>query len=161
MKVPISWIKEFVDLEGQSLEELAHTITMAGLEVESIHYVGIAMPHEEHKHQSKISGLAWDREKMVVGEIREVMPHPDADRLVLCRLYDGKEEHIVLTGAPNLLEFKGQGELKPPLKGAYAKEGAELYDGHQPGQQLMILKRTKIRGVESYSMLSMDWRLCP
>ena len=159
MKVPISWIKEFVDLEDQSLEDLAHTITMAGLEVEEIHYVGLAMPADEDKHKSKVSGLAWDREKMVVGEIREVMPHPDADRLVLCRLFDGKEEHIVLTGAPNLFEFKGKGELKPALKGAYAKEGAELYDGHQAGQQLMTLKRTKIRGVESYSMLCSEKEL--
>ncbi len=159
MKVPISWVKDFVDLDGLSLEELAHTITMAGLEVEEIHYVGLPVPPAEDLHQNKISGLAWDKEKIVVGEIREVMPHPDADRLVLCRLYDGKEEHSVLTGAPNVFEYKGKGELKPTLKVAFAKEGAHLYDGHQPGQHLMTLKRTKIRGVESYSMLCSEKEL--
>lgn len=157
MKVPISWLKDFVDLEGVSIEDLAHTLTMAGLEVEEIRYVGLPIPSGQQL--AKLSGLAWDREKIVVGEIREVGPHPDADRLVLCRLFDGEKEHSVLTGAPNLFEYKGQGELKPPLKVAYAKEGAELYDGHQAGLNKMILKRTKIRGVESYSMVCSEKEL--
>jgi phenylalanyl-tRNA synthetase beta chain len=80
------------------------------------------------------------------------MPHPNANRLVLCRLDDGKIEHTVLTGAPNLFPFKGKGSLEEPIKVAYAKEGARIYDGHQPGQVEMTLKRAKIRGVESYSM---------
>ncbi len=147
MKVPISWLKDFVDLNGVTIEDLAHTLTMAGLEVEEIHYFGLPIPSGQQL--AKLSGLAWDPEKIVVGEVREVMAHPNADRLVLCRLFDGKQEHIVLTGAPNLFEYKGQGELKKPLKVAYAKEGAELYDGHQPGQVKTTLKRTKIRGVES------------
>jgi phenylalanyl-tRNA synthetase beta chain len=158
MKIPISWLKEYVDIEGIALEDLARTLTVAGLEVEEIHYVGLPMP-EGGQQVAKLSGLAWDPEKIVVGEIHEVMPHPDADRLVLCRLYDGEQEHTVLTGAPNLFEYKGQGELKHALKVAYAKEGAELYDGHQPGLQKMTLKRTKIRGVESYSMVCSEKEL--
>ncbi len=157
MKLPISWIKDFVSLDGISVEDLAHTLTVAGLEVEEIQYIGLPMPTSGQ--QAKVSGLAWDSEKLVVGEIREVMPHPDADRLVLCRLYDGKQEHTVLTGAPNLFEYKGKGELKKPLKVAYAKEGAEIYDGHQPGFQKTKLKRAKIRGVESYSMVCSEKEL--
>ncbi len=76
------------------------------------------------------------------------MPHPNADRLVLCKLFDGQQEHIVLTGAPNLFEFKGIGPLPKALKVAYAKEGAQIYDGHQEGQVLTKLKRATIRGVE-------------
>ena len=49
---------------------------------------------------SNIPGLSWDREKIVVAEITEVLPHPNADRLTLCKLNDGKQEHLVLTGAP-------------------------------------------------------------
>lgn len=158
MKIPISWIKEYVDIDGVPLEELAHTITMAGLEVEEIRYVGLAMPEGEQQ-QTKISGLSWNPETIVVAEIREVGSHPDADRLVLCRLWDGQQEHTVLTGAPNLFEYKGQGELKPPLKVAYAKEGAEIYDGHQDGFHKTILKRAKIRGVESYSMVASEKEL--
>ncbi|MCW5875508.1 MAG: phenylalanine--tRNA ligase subunit beta [Anaerolineales bacterium] len=157
MKVPISWLKDFVDLDGVSIEHLAHTLTMAGLEVEEIRYIGLPIPSGQQL--SKLSGLAWDREKIVVADIREVGPHPDADRLVLCRLYDGEKEHSVLTGAPNLFEYKGQGELKPPIKVAYAKEGAEIYDGHQAGSHKTTLKRTKIRGVESYSMVCSEKEL--
>lgn len=157
MKVPLSWLKDFVNLDGISIEDLAHKLTVAGLEVEEIHYIGLPIP--EGTQLAKLSGLAWDRERIVVGEIREVQPHPNADRLTLCRLWDGKQEHIVLTGAPNLFEYKGQGELKKPLKVAYAKEGAELYDGHQAGQEKMVLKRTKIRGVESYSMVCSEKEL--
>ncbi|QYK51077.1 MAG: phenylalanine--tRNA ligase subunit beta [Anaerolineales bacterium] len=157
MKTPLSWLKDFVDLEGINLEELAHTLTVAGLEVEEIHYIGLPMP--AGLQQTKVSGLSWDPDKLVVAEIREVGPHPNADRLVLCRLFDGQQEHTVLTGAPNLFEYRGQGELKPPLKVAYAKEGAEIYDGHQEGMHKTVLKRTKIRGVDSYSMVCSEKEL--
>jgi phenylalanyl-tRNA synthetase beta chain len=157
MKLPISWIKDFVNLDGISIEDLAHTMTMAGLEVEEIQYVGLPIP--KGLQVSKLSGIAWDPERIVVAEIREVMPHPNADRLVLCRVFDGEKEHTVLTGAPNLFEYKGKGELEKPIKVAYAKEGAEIYDDHQPGFQKTTLKRAKIRGVESYSMVCSEKEL--
>ncbi|HEX7973220.1 MAG TPA: phenylalanine--tRNA ligase subunit beta [Anaerolineales bacterium] len=165
MKVPLSWVKDFVDI-SLSVEDLARRLTLAGLNVEEIEYVGLPMPDGRAELQkngsrtgAKISGLEWDPEKIVVAEVLEVMPHPNADRLVLCRLNDGQQEHIVLTGAPNLYPYKGQGALNPTLKVAYAKEGARLYDGHQPGQVLTTLKRAKIRGVESYSMICSEKEL--
>jgi phenylalanyl-tRNA synthetase beta chain len=159
MKVPITWLREFVDIE-LSTPELAHRLTLAGLEVEEIRFVGLPLPdgkvegHTSRKRSigTNVTGLAWDPEKFVVGAVLEVMPHPDADRLVLCRLDDGEQEHIVLTGAPNLFPYKGQGILKNPLKVAYAREGATLFDGHIAGWETFTLKRAKIRGVESYSM---------
>jgi phenylalanyl-tRNA synthetase beta chain len=87
------------------------------------------------------------------------MPYPNADRLVLCKLYDSEQEHVVLTGAPNLFPYKGIGPLEKPLKVAYAREGAQIYDGHQPGQVLTTLKRTKIRGFDSYSMICSEKEL--
>lgn len=166
MKVPITWLKDFVDIKI-SVEELAHVLTMAGLEVEAIQYVGLPMPDGKiegrpgahNRPETKISGIEWEPDKVVVAAINEVMPHPNADRLVLCRLDDGQVEQIVLTGAPNLFPYKGQGPLEKPLKVAYAKEGARIYDGHQPGQVLTTLKRTKIRGVESYSMVCSEKEL--
>jgi phenylalanyl-tRNA synthetase beta chain len=107
------------------------------------------MPPGE-KHEFKYTGLTWPADKFVVAQIDEVLPHPNADRLVLCRVNDGTQEFIVLTGAPNLYDYKGTGPLQQPLKVAYAREGAVLYDGHQPGRQLMTLKKMKIRGVESH-----------
>lgn len=157
MKVVLSWLKEFVDID-LNLEELARLLTMAGLEVEEIQLVGLPMPPAE-RHEFHYSGLTWEPDKIVVAQIDEVMPHPNADRLVLCRLHDGQQEHTVLTGAPNLFEYKGKGPLPQPLKVAYAKEGARIYDGHQPGQVLTTLKRAKIRGVESYSMVCSEKEL--
>jgi len=154
MKVPISWLKDFVDLT-LDIPALAHRLTLAGLEVEEIRFVGLPIPPARSAsgpHETKVTGLSWDPDTLVVGEVLEVMPHPNADRLVLCRLQDGLREHVVLTGAPNLFEHKGKGPLPTPLKVAYAREGARLYDGHKPGAELMTLKRSKIRGVESYSM---------
>jgi phenylalanyl-tRNA synthetase beta chain len=154
MKIPISWLKDFIDLDGLSVEDIARKLTLAGLEVEEIVYVGLPMPEyrEGGKHEFKTSGIAWDPGKIVVGEIREVKPHPNADRLTLLDLYDGQQEQVVLTGAPNIFHLKGAGKLPKPIKVAYAQEGATLYDGHVDGQVLMTLKRAKIRGVESYSM---------
>lgn len=161
MKVPLSWLRDYVDI-NLPIPDLAHRLTMAGLEVEEIHYVGLPLPDVEgdgHGPETKIYGLGWAADKIVVAAILEVMPHPNADRLVLCRLDDGQQEQVVLTGAPNLFEYKGKGRLPQPLKVPYAKEGAQIYDGHQPGQVLTTLKRAKIRGVDSYSMVCSEKEL--
>jgi len=160
MKVPISWLKDFVEIK-LPLEELARKLTLAGLEVEAIQYVGLPMPATDSAKRLdfSISGIAWGADKIVVASVSEVMPHPNADRLVLCRLYDGIQDHIILTGAPNLFPFKGIGPLEKPLKVAYAREGAQIYDGHQSGQVLTTLKRTKIRGFDSYSMICSEKEL--
>ena len=158
MKAPLSWIKDYIDLDGLNIEQIAHSLTMIGLEVEGIRLVGLPKPEAE-RHEFKYEGLTWDREKFVVAVVLEVMPHPNADRLVLCRLNDGTQELIILTGAPNLYPYKGKGELAQTLKVAYAREGATLYDGHQPGQVLTKLKRAVIRGVESFSMICSEKEL--
>jgi phenylalanyl-tRNA synthetase beta chain len=168
MKVPLSWLKDFVDIDLPLLD-LASTLTMVGLEVDELQVIGLPMPvvqqipsgdrTQANRPRVRLSGLSWDPDKIVVARIDEVMPHPNADRLVLCRLNDGTQEIIVLTGAPNLYPYKGQGPLPRPLKVAYAKEGAPIYDGHQPGQVLTTLKRAKIRGVESFSMVCSEKEL--
>ncbi len=166
MKVPLSWLEDFVDTDGLTPEELAYKLTFGGMEVEEVEYVGMApvegsingLPSSGKGQKAK--GLAWNRDKIVVAAILEVMPHPNADRLTLLRLDDGAgKEQIVLTGAPNLLQYRSAGPLPKPLKAAYAREGSVLYDGHQPGQEVMTLKKTKIRGVESDSMVCSEKEL--
>ena len=161
MKVPISWLKDYIDLNGMTVEEIARKLTLAGLEVEEIKYVGLPMPSYQNgeKHEFKTSGISWDRDKIVVAEIREVNPHPNADRLTLLDLYDGQQNQTVLTGAPNIFHLKGTGKLAKPIKVAYAKEGSTIYDGHSDGLVLTTLKRAKIRGVESYSMVASEKEL--
>ena len=158
MKAPLSWIKDYIELNDLNIEQIAHYLTMVGLEVEGIRLVGLPKPEAE-RHEFNYEGISWDREKFVVAEVLEVLPHPNADRLVLCRLNDGSQELTILTGAPNLYPYKGQGPLAQPLKVAYAREGAILYDGHQPGQVLTKLKRAVIRGVESFSMICSEKEL--
>jgi phenylalanyl-tRNA synthetase beta chain len=159
MKLPISWLKDFVDLDGLSVEDIARTFTFGGLEVEEIHYAGLPMPKEAASNEFKTSGIGWDRDKIVVAEIREVKPHPNADRLTLLDLFDGVQAQTVLTGAPNIFHLKGTGKLPRPIKVAYAKEGSTIYDGHAEGLVLTTLKRAKIRGVESYSMVCSEKEL--
>ncbi len=149
MKVPISWLKEFVDFT-LPIEKLAHKLTLAGLEVDEIRYVGLEMP--KGRQRLKITGFTWEPDKIVVGAIHEVIPHPNADKLVLCKLDDGKQMHTVLTGAPNLFIYKGKGPLDKPLKVAYAREGATIINAYESGNNPVKLKSRKIRGVESYSM---------
>jgi len=161
MKIPLSWLKDFIDLDGLSVEDIARKLTLAGMEVDEILYAGLQLPvyKEGDKHEFKTNGIGWDREKIVVAEIREVKPHPNADRLTLLDLYDGEQEQVVLTGAPNIFHLKGAGKLPKPIKVAYAKEGSTLYDGHAEGLQLTTLKRAKIRGVDSYSMVASEKEL--
>ncbi|HLF36972.1 MAG TPA: hypothetical protein VI520_03455, partial [Anaerolineales bacterium] len=93
MKVPLSWLREFVEIEV-SIMELAQRLTFAGLEVEEIRHVGLPFEGASPatRQETRVWGIAWDPGRIVVGEIREVMPHPNADRLVLTRLYDGERE---------------------------------------------------------------------
>ncbi|HUH96381.1 MAG TPA: phenylalanine--tRNA ligase subunit beta [Anaerolineales bacterium] len=161
MKIPVSWLKDFIDLDGLTVEGIARALTLAGLEVDGIQYVGLPRPvyGGQEKHEFKTSGIAWDRDKIVVAEVHEVKPHPNADRLTLLDLFDGQQHQVVLTGAPNIFHLKGTGRLAKPIKVAYAKEGSTLYDGHAEGLQLTTLKRAKIRGVDSYSMVCSEKEL--
>jgi len=118
MKVPYNWLKSYIDFP-YSPDELAHVLTMAGMEVEGVEYLG--------------EGL----EGVVVGEITEIKEHPNADKLVICKVDNGSEGLQVVTGAPN---------VKEGVKAPVAAAGITLPNG-------MELKRVKLRGVESGGML--------
>ncbi len=119
MLFPESWLRTYVNPELDT-EALSHSLTMAGLEVEETEAVAPAF-----------SGV-------VVAHIVEVEPHPNADRLRVCRVDDGSGSLLqIVCGAPNA----AQG-LKIPL----ARVGAQL-----PGD--MKIGPVKMRGVESAGML--------
>ena len=131
MRVPISWLREYVDIT-LPIEELAERLTLAGLEVEQIERIGDW----------------WDRDRIFVGEVVEVRPHPNADRLVIAVVdYGAAEPMAVVTGAPNL-KVGDRG-----VKVAFATAGARIIDGHAEGQQMVTLKPSKIRGVPSEGMV--------
>ena len=104
-------------------DELAHRLTMAGLEVSDV----------------ERTGGDWDRDRVVVGRVLRVDPHPNADRLTLptVDLGDGRTETVVC-GAPNVAA--GQ-------KIAFAREGARLVSNRSG--KIETLRAARIRGVES------------
>lgn len=124
MKVTLNWLKEHVDFDW-SPAELAERLTMLGLEVEGVE----ARPGEF--------------EGVVVGHVLSRDPHPNADRLSVCRVHDGKGERQIVCGAQN---FRVGDKVPLILPGATLPPKA--------GEaQPFTIKVGKIRGVESHGML--------
>jgi phenylalanyl-tRNA synthetase beta chain len=150
MKVPLSWLKDYVDIT-MPVAALAERITLAGLEVGGIKTIGLPG-----------ADLEWDRDLLVLGHILKVEQHPNADKLVMATVDIGRAEpETVVTGAPNLYEFVGQGDISGlGLKSPFVMEGATVYDGHatEPGVK-MVLKGRKIRGVMNRHMLCSEKEL--
>jgi phenylalanyl-tRNA synthetase beta chain len=118
MKFSENWLREWVDLPIGT-EELVAQLTMAGLEVDAV------------------EPAAADFSGVVVGEVLEVQPHPDADKLRVCQVNAGAEPLQIVCGAPN---------VRVGMKVPTALVGATL-----PGD--LKIKKAKLRGVESSGML--------
>ncbi|MDX1995356.1 MAG: phenylalanine--tRNA ligase subunit beta [bacterium] len=160
MLVPRSWLKEYVDIDDIPVEIIGERLTLAGLEVAHLYYLGVPQQEIPGVRWPKSDHLVWDREKLVLGAIREVLPHPNADRLVLAMVdYGAGEPEQVVTGAPNLFAYRGVGPLDPPLYTGLALEGAEVWDGHSEEPKRMILKGKELRGVYNKSMVCSEKEL--
>ncbi|MBK9099413.1 MAG: phenylalanine--tRNA ligase subunit beta [bacterium] len=120
MKISLNWIKEYVNLDGISTDELIEKLTMSGLEV------------EDYEDQNK-KYLG-----MVVGLVKDVQKHPNADKLTVCTVFDGSSDLQVVCGAPNVA--KGQNVVFAPI-------GSIIPNGN------MEMKKIKIRGIESNGMI--------
>jgi len=128
MKASLNWLKDYVEV-ALSPSEVARRLTMAGFEAKTLVAIG-----------------GW--EKVVIGQITAVNPHPNADRLHLATVNLGTEEQTVVCGAPN---------LKVGDKVAFAHVGAELIDPHSG--ETARLKLAKIRGVVSSGMVCSEKEL--
>ncbi len=125
MQFPESWLRSFVDPK-LSTDELAHALTMAGLEVESL------------------TPVAPPTKKIVVGQVLEVAKHPNADKLNVCQVDAGTGTTLnIVCGAPN---------VSPGIKVPVALVGAELPPAEAGGAPFAI-KLSTLRGVESQGML--------
>ena len=129
MKIPIVWLEEYLN-NNVSLENIAHKLTMAGLESEL-----------QTLKQGTWSGV-------LVGEILEIEKHPNADRLNLVTVDVNDEIKKVVCGAPNI-------EISQKI--AFAKVGSELLD-HE-SNKLVPLQAAKIRGVVSEGMICSEKEL--
>lgn len=119
MKFTLSWLKDHLETDAD-LATITDTLTAIGLEVEGV--------------EDPTADLA----RFVVAEIVSAEQHPDADRLKLCRVSTGSEEHQVVCGAPN---------ARAGLKGILARPGDVIPSTGD------VLKTGKIRGVESHGMM--------
>ncbi|MBN1399878.1 MAG: phenylalanine--tRNA ligase subunit beta, partial [Anaerolineae bacterium] len=137
MLVPLGWLKQYVTWD-MSLDEFCEKLTYAGLEVGGVERIG----------------QEWDRDKITVGQVVAVRPHPNADRLVLVTVdYGGEQPLEVVTGAPNLrVGDAGQ-------KVVFARAGARLIDPYAETLAYQTLKRSKIRGVASEGMVCSEKEL--
>jgi phenylalanyl-tRNA synthetase beta chain len=133
--VPLSWLKDFVEIV-LPLDELCDRLTKAGLEVAAVQDIG----------------ALWD--DIYVGEILEVRPHPNAQRLTIADVDYGRGAPLsVITGAPNIpAGTSGQ-------KVALALVGAQLYDGHSAEPRLVTLHPMTLRGVRSEGMICSEKEL--
>ena len=119
MRFTISWLKQFLDTDA-SLEQIANSLTMTGLEVEEI--------------EDRLAELA----AFEVAEILSTEPHPDADKLNICKIKTEKEVFELVCGAPN---------VRAGIKAVLAPLGSVI-----PANQMKV-KKVKIRGIESIGML--------
>lgn len=119
MQISLNWLKEFVDVPIEA-RQLADRLSLVGLEV-----AAVASAHPGF-------------EGVVVAEVLDVAPHPDADKLRVCRVAAGQDQPLqIVCGAPNV-----EAGMKAPL----AMVGGRLPDG-------TLIETTKLRGVASQGML--------
>src|SRR5690242_15535899 len=118
MRFSENWLRSLVEIPADRAG-LVERLTLSGLEVESVEAIGAQL------------------EGVIVARISECTPHPDADKLRVCRVETGAGEVQIVCGAPN-----ARAGLKAPL----ATIGATLPNG-------IAIKAAKLRGVESQGML--------
>src|SRR4051794_2792202 len=123
MKVTLNWLRNYVDFDWPP-EELSERLTMLGIEVEGVQKLG------------------GEFEGIVVAQVITRDKHPNADKLSLCRVNDGKGERQIVCGADN---FKAGDKVPLIFPGSSLPA--------KPGQQPFTIKVGKIRGVESHGMM--------
>ena len=135
MRLPLSWLNDFVKVDDIDPKDLAEKLTRAGLQVEAIETVG----------GNPLSDL------IVVAEVLACEAHPNSDHLHVCKVTDGKEEFQVVCGAPN---------MRKGIKTAFAKIGAPIPGFLDKNGNPEKIKKGKLRGVESFGMCCSEKELC-
>ncbi len=129
MKTSLKWLKSLVPEITDEPQEFADKMTLSGSKVETVEI------------------LDKDLDKIVVGKIEKILPHPDADKLIICKVNIGEEEPItIVTGAPNVSE----GDLVPTVLVGGKVSGDHFGEVKDGG---IKIKKGKLRGVESFGMM--------
>ena len=126
MKLSLNWLREYLPALDRSPEEIADALIFTGVEVEGVQVHGAGI------------------EKVVVAQIESFQPHPNADRLSVCRVLDGSNvPRQIVCGAKN---FRAGDKVPLALPGAVLPDGTKI-------------KASKLRGVESEGMLCSEREL--
>lgn len=129
MNTALSWIKAYVPELTCTDQEYMDAMTLSGTKVEGY------------------ARLDKNLEKIVVGQIKKIEKHPDADKLIVCQVDIGGEEIQIVTGAPNVKE----GDKVPVVL-----DGGKVAGGHDGGplpEDGISIKAGKLRGVPSNGMM--------
>ena len=129
MNTALSWIKEYVPDLDVTAQEYTDAMTLTGTKVEGF------------------ERLDKNLEKIVVGQITSIEPHPDADKLIVCQVNIGTESIQIVTGAHN---------VKTGDKVPVVLDGGKVAGGHDGGplpEDGIKIKKGKLRGVESDGMM--------
>lgn len=118
MKISLDWLSQHIDISEFSAEELSDLLTFAGVEVEEV-------------------DAATLDDKIVVAEVQDIDPHPDADKLTVCQVNHGNAASQIVCGAKN---FSLGDKVPLALPGAVLPGGTKI-------------KKGKLRGVDSHGML--------
>jgi len=120
MKSSFEWMQDYVTIDkSRTPQEFADILTIAGIPVEQVEYWG------------------EDIQNVITGKITKIVPHPNADKLVICTLNMGDKELTIVTGATNVRE----GQIVP----------VAVHGAHLPGG--VKIKKSKLRGETSEGML--------
>ena len=123
MKISLDWLSDYIDITEKNNEKIKEVITANSAEIETMEHQG------DHL------------ENIVVGKVIELKKHPNADKLTLATVNDGKENFKVVCGGTNLRE---------EMLVAFAKIGA-VVKWH--GTEVVKMEKAKIRGEESFGMI--------
>lgn len=128
MNTALSWIKSFVPGLDCTAQEYTDAMTLTGTKVEGF------------------ERLDEDLDKIVVGQVKKIDKHPDADKLVICQVDIGDRQIQIVTGAPNVYEG-----MKTPV----CLDGGRVAGGHDGSRTSggIKIKKGKLRGIESDGMM--------
>lgn len=152
MKIPLKWLQDYVEV-NLPIAELTERMTLAGLEVAGVRFLGMAPPSGLAVRPEDL-GPEWLADKVVVAEVFKVEKHPNADKLRLVTVnYGATEPKVVVTGAPNI----NVGDVGQKVVLGLA--GTRYLDTHVDPPQIKELKASVLRGVPSDAMVMSEREL--
>ncbi len=153
MLVPLSWLRDYVPLPVD-LGQLVERLTVAGLESSGVRVFGVPVPAGLRVRPEE-AGLVWERDKVVVAQVLEIIKHPEADKLKLVKLdYGAGQPKTVVTGATNIAP--GQSGLKVVL----GLRGTRYFHTDKDGKKVVsVLEPKSLRGILNDAMCMSNFEL--